>query len=118
MHTDNYAAFRLRLSLVSLCKHFKPRSLKCLGKVAGVKARFCRADYPSDIQRTQTKKARKRKTIKPAAVEPANSDLEETAELVQQLEELGLPSAFGTSKASHIPMQLSRCLHCASSCSF
>ena len=60
----------------------------------------CRADYPSDAQLSQAKKPRKRKKRKPVGWTHEISESEESTGLVLQLQELGLPSAFGTSKAS------------------
>ena len=49
------------------------------------------------------KKARKRKKKRPDKIA---LESEESTGLVLQLQELGLPSAFGTSKASHMPMPM------------
>lgn len=59
----------------------------------------CRADYPS-AEHTPTKKVRKRKKKGSAITSGAAQENSASLELALQLEELGLPSAFGTSKAS------------------
>ena len=58
-----------------------------------------RADYPS-AQRAPAKKVRKRKHKKAAGLNNAGEAGHVSTEMNLQLEELGLPSTFGTSKAS------------------
>ena len=64
------------------------------------KSSLCRADYPTEPQPGRTSTARKRQKNKPAPSQQASYNIDENNALVLQLEELGLPSAFGTSKVA------------------